>query len=143
MLPLQWLCQMPRCSCSRSDKACSKCLPGDLGTCRNTLPRKSPAPPEAGGSLPPYISSSTLIPPHLYLHPILLHHFPPSLPYPLSFAAMFLPSTTFPRVSEIFGLSLSDCLSGVTYSPNDLSQWACLFMLPKCVLASPASVSRQ
>ncbi len=97
-----------------------------LGTCRNTLPRKSPAPPEAGGSLPPYISFFTLIPPHLYLHPILLHHsFPPSLPYPLSFAAMSLPSTTFPRVSEIFGLSLSDCLSGVTFSPNDLSQWAC------------------
>ena len=38
-----------------------------------------------------------------------------------------------------WALALTSCLRSVAHNPEDLSQWSRLFMLAKCVLASPAA----
>ena len=43
---------------------------------------------------------------------------------------------------ERWAKALSECLSSVVGTPDDLSQWSRLFMLAKCLLASPASGHR-
>ena len=41
-------------------------------------------------------------------------------------------------VRDLWALVLGDCLSSVVHNPDDTGLWARLFMLAKCVLASPA-----
>ncbi len=43
---------------------------------------------------------------------------------------------------DLWALTLSNCLSCIISTPDDLSRWTSLFALAKCVLASPASGHR-
>ena len=45
-------------------------------------------------------------------------------------------------VRDLWARALSDCLLAVVDDPVDLSQWTKVFMLAKCVLASPAAGHR-
>ena len=78
-----------------------------------------------------------LIDPHYHLSvPTCLPSLPTSKPpFPLF--------STCPRERETAGLEhISECLSAVCVAPADLSCWSKVFMLAKCVLASPATGHR-
>ena len=93
-----------------------------------TFPPHSPSSPP-----PPTLPSSSLPSPLSIPLPslsIILHANVPTLQH--------VPK----KARDRWALILSDCLSAVVSSPDDLSQWSRLFMLPKCVLASPATGHR-
>ena len=130
-----------RCACVRAGSRCSHCLPGDSGNCRNTLPRDisvSPTPPPAPCAPPTtclssehqdvtFTEASVRELPNLQsifsTHIPTLHHVPKG-------------------ARDSWAATLSSTLTSVVSSSSDISQWSKIFMLAKCVLASPATGHR-
>ena len=126
-----------RCSYVRNGTLCSRCLPGDSGNCRNSLLRGPPptsitpsplSPAQPASATAGLVPSSSL--PSLPSLSVILHSRIPTLQH-------------VPKgARDHWAQSLSACLLSVVNSPSDLSQWCKLFMLAKCVLASPAAGHR-
>ena len=132
-----------RCSCVRNNTPCSHCLPGDSGKCHNNLPRDvsptastsasqaarqldAPAVTSASSSPIPAIPAATPTPSLPPLSTIIQSHIPTLQHVPKG-------------ARDLWPLILGNCLSSVVSSPDDVNQWSRLFMLAKCVLASPAA----
>ena len=141
-----------RCACVRDGTPCSRCLPGDAENCHNTTPRlphgpSTPFPPGSNTSPPSSHLArgpSAVVPSDEYPD----SSFPPTV-------CLDLPSLTtifqapcpihkhVPKgVRDSWARVVSECLSAVCDAPTDLSRWSKLFMLAKCVLASPATGHR-
>ena len=133
----------------RNGTPCSHCLPGEAGNCHNTLPRvhltsaTPPFPPTPPSISPPASSGPSSQPSQVPT--------PSSPPTP----GLVLPSLPTVLQSSIPTLQhvpkgardrwagvLSDCLSAVVEDPADISCWSKVFMLAKCVLASPSAGHR-
>ena len=114
-----------RCACVRNGTPCSHCLPGEAGNCHNTLPGPSSQPSQ----VPTPSSPPT---PGLVL---------PSLPTVLQSSIPTLQHVPKGARDRWAGV-LSDCLSAVVEDPADISCWSKVFMLAKCVLASPSAGHR-
>ena len=127
-----------RCACVRSNSPCSHCLPGEVGNCHNTLPRNAPpsatssthsvssSPPSQGASVTTTPSPTVVVP---------------------SLSSIFRSSiTTLQHVPkgarDSWARVLGDCLCTVVTDPADITGWTRLFMLPKCILASPSAGHR-
>ena len=141
-----------RFACVRAGSPCSRCLPGDAGNCRNTTPRlpcgpSTPLPPGSNTSPPSghHSRGSSAVAPAVQRPD-------PSSPPTVCFE---LPSLTnifqapcrtlkhVPKgVRDRWARVFKECLSAVCDAPADLSRWSKLFMLAKCVLASPATGHR-
>ena len=133
-----------RCACAKRGSPCSSCLPGDRGMCHNQPQRTqhqprgppSPSPSSPQPSSCPHGSSSPPQP----VSP------PPASSYP---SISFILQADVPTLQHVpkgardrWARVLSECLSGVCVAPADISGWTKLFMLPKCLLASPATGHR-
>ena len=128
-----------RCACVRSGTPCSHCLPGEAGKCHNTIPRGHStvsilSPSSSGRFSQPSHNSTPSSPPVCG----------PELP---SLSTIF--QASIPTLQHVpkgardrWGRVLSDCLSSVVESPDDISCWSRVFMLTKCVLASPSTGHR-
>ena len=141
-----------RCACVRDGTPCSRCLPGDAENCHNTTPRL----PHGPSTLLP--SGSNTSPPsgHLARGPSAVvpsdqrpdSSLPPTVCLDLpSLTTIFqAPCPTLKHVPkgvrDSWARVVSECLSAVCDAPADLSRWSKLFMLAKCVLASPATGHR-
>ena len=126
-----------RCACVRSGSPCSRCLPGVSGNCHNTLPRVLPPSAPASTSPPATTSAPVSSPP------------PVASPAPVTPALSTILQANVPTLHHVpkgardcWAHALCSCLRAVVCSPDDLSQWSRLFMLAKCVLASPATGHR-
>ena len=126
-----------RCACVRSGSPCSRCLPGDSGNCHNTLPRGLPPSAPASTSPPVTTSAPVSSPP------------PVASPAPVTPALSTILQANVPTLHHVpkgardcWAHALCSCLRAVVCSPDDLSQWSRLFMLAKCVLASPTTGHR-
>ena len=149
--PVSWPKEMPCCRCSRTGtcancscvkagKTCGSCLPGKLGKCRNTSarPPPPPPPPAAGpdptGAHPPASPTSS--------DPASTS--PDALPSLLSIFSTRVPTLQHvPKgARDAWAGVMGDTLASVGRDPSDLVSWRRLFMLPRCILASPARGGR-
>lgn len=147
-----------RCACARAEVRCSSCLPGDAGNCHNRQPRStasssasssqatapnepssspSPVSTASGAPLQPPASSEPASSPTTPVSPAAL----PSLS---TIQGAYVPTLQHvPKgARDCWAKALSDCLSAIVGTPADLSLWSRLFMLAKCVLASPSAGHR-
>ena len=149
-----------RCACVRLNRPCSCCLPGDSNNCHNRRQSGSPAQVSSAPSTPSPASAeplSTASSPDASAARTGLPVTAPSLhasapPPPIPCALPTLSSvfqTHIPTlqhvpkgVRDVWAKALHVCLSEVVRDPADLSLWTRLFMLAKCVLASPAAGHR-
>ena len=139
-----------RCACVRNGTPCSRCLPGDAGKCRNI----NPHPPRGLSSSTPSSLGS-----NYSASPVQLSRdssavassdrssLPSICPDLPSFTTNL--QASFPTLQHVpkgardrWARALSECLSAVCVAPADLSCWSKVFMLAKCVLASPATGHR-
>ena len=156
-----------RCSCVRGGIPCSSCLPGDSGSCHNQPSSRPPSVNHVQGrdstigqfqrpaatspaiSSPPTVcyssaQASTAVPPSASACPSVSSPVPPPLP---SISAILLAS--IPTLQHVpkgarnsWARVLGDCIFSACEHPDDITSWTRLFMLPKCVLASPHSGHR-
>ena len=144
-----------RCTCARSRKPCTGCLPAVHDRCQNRGPLStttplaslvSPASPQHSLTVPTQDQS----PQALVANPPVVTAGPPSpiavSPLPPLTAILQSHIPTLQHVPkgarDCWSKALSDCLLSVSDNPGDLTHWSKLFMLPKCVLASPAAGHR-
>ena len=139
-----------RCSCVRKGSPCSCCLPGEAGKCHNANSRPpcdlSSAVLPSSGSKDSLTSSE-----HSQVSPLVVQTGPSS---PLSICPDLPSLTTIFQAScptlqhvpkgarDCWARAFSECLAAVCDVPADLSSWSKLFMIAKCVLASPATGHR-
>ena len=148
---------------------CRVCLPGDSNNCHNrrqsgspaqsapvssapSTPSPASAEPLSTASSPDASAACTGLPvtapplhasapplPHATTSPI-----PSALPTLSSVFQTHIPTLQHvPKgVRDVWAKALHVCLSEVVRNPADLSLWTRLFMLAKCVLASPAAGHR-
>ena len=112
------------------------CLPVDAGNCHNGPPRGPPPPPNlttlTAAKLPASLPASQL--PSVPVSN-------PALPSLSAILQAHIPTLQHvPKgARDSWARALSVCFSCIVANPSNLSQWSRLFMLPKCVLASPAA----
>ncbi len=143
-----------RCACVRSGAPCSRCLPGNLGFCHNTRPHGRSPPSGPSSSL-----TTTAPSPHQAAANSSASSSPAPSPPPSSQPASpplsalpaqpTIPKSHVPTLQHVpkgardsWALALSSCLRSVVRNPDEPSQWSHLFILAKCVLASPAAGQR-
>ena len=139
-----------KCACVRDRVPCCNCLPGDGGfchTCHNPQPRAPPSlHPE---STCPVSQGQAQGPPTSQPHASSLSgaSTPPFLPSLPSLTAIL--QTSIPTLQHVpkaarnrWAKILGDCLSAACSHLDDITCWSSLFMLAKCVLASPAAAHR-
>ena len=146
-----------RCTCVKDGMSCLGCLPGDNGNCHNRLPRgpltcvrpTSPVKSTPSASLDSpgpavaraYASDPTSCPSSICQTSSSTLR---DLPSFIVISQSYIPTLQHvPKgVRDQWARVLSDCLSDVVDDPADLSHWTKVFMLAKCVLASPAAGRR-
>ena len=139
-----------RCACVRKGVPCSSCLPGDGGFCHNSHNSRACAPPTSRPeSTCPISQSQAQGPSTGQLHTSSLSGTSASLAIPNLPSLMAILQTSIPTLQHVpkvvrnrWTRILGECLSAVCSRPDDISCWSSLFMLAKCVLASPAAGRR-
>lgn len=130
-----------RCACVRNGVPCSHYHPGEAGNCHNTLPRgrwssTSNCSSAPKSSQPAHDTSPTVPSAPLSSSPVL-----PSISTILQASIATLQHV--PKgACDHWAKVLSGCLSSVVKYPADISGWSKIFMLAKCVLASPSAGHR-
>ena len=132
------------CSCVKASQLCAKCAPGRLGHCQNKSSVSS-HPSQPTTTTPPQLSTITIFP----------QPAPPVGPISSSSGHLTLPhldsilSVRWPTLQHIpkgarddWADLLRATVAEICTDPSDVSAWSKFFMLPRCVLASPARGGR-